>query len=134
MGLRLLDVTNPLAISGVSISDDRKVIYITTNYDSNFDPNYASIQIDFEGGVLRTETGIVFQTTTGSFSLTDPAFTSSVYENFGKNITYGAEGMVFLCIAVVLLVIQLVITNRKAYHEMLSFVMLLQIIGLIRVK
>lgn len=32
------------------------------------------------------------------------------------------------------MVFQLVIANRKAYHEMLSFIMLLQVIGITRIR
>ena len=33
-----------------------------------------------------------------------------------------------------LLVFQLVITNRKGYHEMMAFIMLLQVMGLTRIR
>jgi hypothetical protein len=35
---------------------------------------------------------------------------------------------------VLLLIFQLVIANRKGYHEMLSFIMLLQVLGISRIR
>jgi hypothetical protein len=78
--------------------------------------------------------GTVYQSTTGSFSLSDPIFMSSYYNSLTKNIGYGAEGMIFVILSVLLLIIVLVIANRKTYHEVMSFIMTIQVLGLSRVK
>jgi hypothetical protein len=56
----------------------------------------------------------------------------SFYSTFSKNPALGAEGMIFVVLSVLLLGMQLVIANRKGYHEMLSFIMVLQVLGLMR--
>jgi len=68
----------PMSIRGVRISPDRRVVYITTDFQS-FDFVSSNVVIDFQGGVLRTDDGTVFQSTTGSFSLLDPIFYNSMY-------------------------------------------------------
>ncbi len=40
----------------------------------------------------------------------------SYYSVFSKDITLGAEGMIFVILSLLLLAMQLVITNRKGYH------------------
>lgn len=76
----------------------------------------SNVVVDFQGGALVTSDGTIFTSTTSSFSLSSPIFTQSYYNAFSKNITTGAEGMVFILLSIVLLIIQLVITNRKGYH------------------
>lgn len=90
--------------------------------------------VNFPAGSLVSANGQLYQSTTATFALSDPIFLSSYYAVFAKNITYGAEGMVFILLSVLLIIIQLVIANRKGYHEIMSFIMALQIVGLIRSK
>jgi hypothetical protein len=40
----------------------------------------------------------------------------SYYQTFSKNVTLGAEGMIFVILSLLLLGMQLVIANRKGYH------------------
>lgn len=49
-------------------------------------------------------------------------------------MTLGAEGIVFLILSLLLLTFQLIITDRKGYHEMMSFIMLLQVMGITRIR
>lgn len=42
--------------------------------------------------------------------------------------------MTFILLSIVLLVFQLIIVNRKGYHEMVSFIMLLQVLGISRIR
>lgn len=39
-----------------------------------------------------------------------------------------------MLLSVLLLIFQLVITNRKGYHEMMAFIMLLQVFGISRIR
>jgi hypothetical protein len=131
---RLLVVDNPLIIvPPVEISSDRKVIYITTNF-VDADASTSSIVVDFQGGVLVSADGTIFTSTTDSFALSSPIYAQSYYNAFKKDITTGAEGMVFILLSLVLLVIQLVIANRKGYHEIMSFIMVLQVVGITRIR
>ena len=129
---RLVTVT-PLAVKGLTISADRTVVYIITNAVTT-DFSVSTVVVDFPGNSLISTDGLLFQSTTGSFSLSDPIFQRSLYDYFFKNDTYGAEGMIFILLSILLLIFQLVITNRKGYHEMLSFIMLLQALGISRIR
>jgi thiosulfate reductase cytochrome b subunit len=56
----------------------------------------------------------------------------SYFTAFSDNPTLGTEGLLFIILSIIILGFQLVIANRKAYHEALSFIMSLQVIGLLR--
>lgn len=58
----------------------------------------------------------------------------SYYSVFSKDVTLGAEGMIFVILSLLLLGMQLVIANRKGYHEALAFIMTLQVLGLTRAR
>jgi len=75
---RLLAVNTPLAVYGLTISADRKVIYIITDY-STADFSVATVVVDFPGTTLVSADGLLYQSTTGSFSLSDPSFQQSLY-------------------------------------------------------
>ena len=75
---RLLVVSTPLTVKGVTISDDRSVIYITTNAEPA-DFSVAQVVVDFPGNTLVTSDGLYFQSTTASYALSDPVFQQSVY-------------------------------------------------------
>ena len=90
--------------------------------------------VDFPSNSLVSEDGLLYQSTTGNYALSSPTFQQSLYEVFSKNVTLGAEGMIFLLLSVVLLVLQLIIANRKGYHEIMSFIMFLQVMGLTRIR
>ena len=74
------------------------------------------MQIDFPAGSLQSSDGLMYQSTTASFALSSPIFMKSYYSVFKKNVTYGAEGMIFVILSLLLLGMQLVIANRKGYH------------------
>ena len=112
MSGRLLAVSTPLTVNGLTISADRKVIYITTNF-ANVDFSVASIVVNFPGTKLVSADGLLYQSTTASYALSDPSFQQSYFLIFGKNVTLGAEGIVFILLSIVLLIFQLVIANRK---------------------
>ena len=126
-------VSTPLTVYSLRLSADRTVIYITTNYQSA-DFSVASVVIDFPANSLVSADGLLYQSTTASYALSDPIFQQSLYEIFSKDLTLGAEGIVFVLLSLVLLVFQLVITNRKGYHEMMAFIMLIQVMGLMRIQ
>jgi hypothetical protein len=133
MSGRLLVVNTPLTVYSLTLSTDRTVIYITTNYVST-DFSVATVVVDFPGTALISADGLLYQSTTGSYSLSDPIFQQSLYQVFAKDITLGAEGMVFLVLSLLLLIFQLVIANRKGYHEMMAFIMFLQVMGISRIR
>lgn len=112
---RLLAVSTPLEVYNVEISSDRTVIYVTTNYQE-FDFSTANVVIDFPAGSLVSGDGLLYQSTTASFPLSSPIFMKSYYNAFKKDITYGAQGMIFVILSLLLLGMQLVIANRKGYH------------------
>lgn len=120
-------------IEGLTISADRKVIYITTNFQT-VDFSTSNVVINFEAGVLVSSDGTIYQSTTGNFAMSSPIFSQSFYEAFSKDISSGAEGMIFILLSIILLVFQLVITNRKGYHEILAFIMVLQVLGITRIR
>ena len=126
-------MSTPLTVYGLRISADRKVIYITTDF-ANADFSVASVVVDFPGTTLISADGLLYQSTTGSYALSDPIFQQSYYQIFSKNVTYETEGIVFILLSVLLLIFQLVIANRKGYHEMMAFIMFLQVMGITRVK
>ena len=130
---RLLAVTTPLVVYGLTISADRKVIYIITDY-STADFSVTTVVVDFPGTTLVSADGLLYQSTTGSFSLSDPSFQQSLYQIFGKDLTLGAEGIIFIILSILLLIFQLVIANRKGYHEMMAFIMFLQVMGISRIR
>ena len=112
---RLLVVNTPLTVYDLTLSPDRTVIYITTNY-MTADFSVASVVVDFPANSLVSADGLLYQSTTASFPLSDPIFQQSFYEAFSKSITMGIEGIVFILLSMVLLIFQLVIANRKGYH------------------
>jgi hypothetical protein len=65
---RLLAVNTPLQVESVSISSDRTVVYITTNYQS-FDLSTANIMISFPANSLVGADGLLYQSTSATFSL-----------------------------------------------------------------
>lgn len=130
---RLLAVNNALQIKDVSISSDRTVIYIKTNYQS-FDLSTANVVINFPANSLVSSDGLLYQSTTGSFPLSSPIYMQSYYSVFSKDVTLGAEGMIFVILSLLLLGMQLVIANRKGYHEALAFIMTLQVLGITRAR
>jgi hypothetical protein len=75
---RLLAVSTPLTVYGLSISADRKVIYIQTNFVST-DFSVASVVVDFPGTTLISSDGLLYQSTTSSYSLADASFQQSIY-------------------------------------------------------
>ena len=110
----LVSVTT-LGVKTLVISADRTVVYIYTNAVST-DFSVSTVVVDFPGNTLVATDGLLFQSTTGSFSLSDPIFQKSLYEYFFKNDSYGAEGIIFILLSILLLIFQLVIANRKGYH------------------
>jgi len=111
----MLTVSTPLTVQSLTISDDRTVIYVNTNYASA-DFSVANVVIDFPANSLVSSDGLLFQSTTASFPLSDPTFQQSVFTVFSKDIKLGAEGMIFILLSLLLLGFQLVIVNRKGYH------------------
>ena len=81
--------TTPLVVKGLSISADRTVLYIITNAQST-DFSVSTVVVDFAGTALLSSDGLFFQSTTGSFSLSDPIFQRSLYDTFYKNDTLGS--------------------------------------------
>ena len=51
----------------------------------------------------------------------------------GVDTKLGALGIVFIVVSLVLLAFQLVIANRKGYHEMMAFIMFIQVVGILRI-
>ena len=85
----MLTVVTPLTVQGLSISSDRTVVYITTNY-VNADFSVATVVIDFPATALVSSDGLLYQSTTGTFALSNPVFQQSLFEIFYKNVSYGA--------------------------------------------
>jgi hypothetical protein len=112
---RLLVQSTALTVKGLTISADRTVIYITTNAQTA-DFSVATIVVDFPANSLISSDGLLFQSTTGAYTLADPIFQQSLYKYFAKNDSYGAEGIIFILLSILLLIFQLVIANRKGYH------------------
>lgn len=56
----------------------------------------------------------------------------SFFTAFSDDPTLQTEGLLFVILSVIILGFQLVIANRKAYHEALAFIMSIQVIGLLR--
>ena len=94
----------------------------------------AAVVIDFPAGSLVSSDGLNYQSTTARFDLSSPIFMESIYEAFSKSDLLAAEGIIFILMSVILLAIQVIIANRKGYHEMLAFVMILQVIGILRTR
>ena len=78
--------------------------------------------------------GLLYQSTTASFALSSPIFQQSLFAAFSQDIRLGAEGIVFILLSLLLLLSQLIITNRKGYHEMVSFIMFIQVLGIARIR
>ena len=104
-----------MTVKGLTISANRDVIYIITNAETT-DFSVANVVVDFAGDALISADGLLYQSTTGSYSLADPVFQASLYEYFYKNDNLGAEGIIFILLSLLLLTFQLIITNRKGYH------------------
>ena len=81
---RQLVTSTSLTVKGLTISADRSVIYIITNAQST-DFSVATVVVDFAGTAILSSDGLLFQSTTGTYSLADPVFQSSLYEYFYKN-------------------------------------------------
>lgn len=86
---RVLVSVTPLGVKGLTISADRTVVYIITNAVST-DFSVSTVVVDFPGNSLVSADGLLFQSTTGTFSLSNPIFQRSLYDYFFKNDTYGA--------------------------------------------
>lgn len=71
-------VSIPLTVKSLTISADRTVLYITTNFVST-DFSVASIKVDFPGTALISADGLLYQSTTGSYALSDPIFQQTYY-------------------------------------------------------
>lgn len=72
--------------------------------------------MNFPANSLVSSDGLLYQSTTASFSLSSPIYMQSYYSVFSKDVTLGAEGMIFVILSLLLLGMQLVIANRKGYH------------------
>lgn len=81
---RLLIVNTPLTVYNLWMSADRTVIYIETNYVSA-DFSVASVVVDFPANSLVSADGLLYQSTTASYALSDPIFQQSLYEVFFKD-------------------------------------------------
>ena len=84
-----MEVSTPLSVKSLTISPDRTVIYVKTNFVSA-DFSVANVVIDFPATALVSSDGLLYQSTTASYSLSDPTFQQSVFTVFSKNITLGA--------------------------------------------
>lgn len=108
-------------------------IYIITNFQEA-DFSSASVVVDFPGTSLISADGLLYQSTTGSYSLSNPVFQASYFAIFSKDVSLSIEGIVFILLSILLLIFQLIIANRKGYHEMMAFIMLLQVLGITRIR
>ncbi len=59
-------MSTPLSVKNLRISDDRTVIFITTDY-ANADFSVANVRIDFPSTALVSSDGLLYQSTTASF-------------------------------------------------------------------
>ena len=86
---RMLIVSTPLQVKSLRISDDRTVIYIVTNYASA-DFSVANVVVDFPASSLVSSDGLLYQSTTASFPLSNPIFQQSLFKVFSQDIRLGA--------------------------------------------
>ena len=128
----MLAVNTPLLVKSLTISDDRSVIFITTNYIPA-DFSVAEVVVDFPANSLVSVDGLMYQSTTGAFDLSDPTFQQSVFKAFSQDVRMGGEGVMLILLSLLLLIFQLMIANRKGYHEVVSFIMFIQVLGLSRI-
>lgn len=75
---RLLSLSTPLTVQSLRISSDRTVIYIVTNYASA-DFSVAEVVIDFPATALIAADGLLYQSTTASYALSDPIFQQTLF-------------------------------------------------------
>ena len=66
-------MTIPLTVKDLTISPDGYFVFVkTNNLATGIDFSKATIQINFKGGVLISKDGVIYQSTTDAFSLSDP--------------------------------------------------------------
>lgn len=123
----------PLAVKSLTISRPKNIIVVTENQE-NIDFERCFIQINFPGGSLLTENNIPYTSTTDTFELTDSEFAGSYYRAFSNTINPKVMGITYTVFALVFVIIVLSIPERKTYHEQMSFIMILQCIGFLRMR
>jgi hypothetical protein len=104
-------------VKDLTISPDGYFVFVkTNNLAHGIDLSKATIKVNFKGGVLISKDGVVYQSTTDSFSLSDPIFMASYYAIYQLDYILMAEGIVYSVLTLVLTIIVLSILNRKTYH------------------
>jgi hypothetical protein len=110
-------MTIPLTVKDLTISPDGYFVFVkTNNLATGIDFSKATIQINFKGGVLISKDGVIYQSTTDAFSLSDPIFMASYYAIYQLDYVLMTEGIVYSVLTLVLLIIVISILNRKTYH------------------
>lgn len=64
-------------------------VVITTDFIA-LDPSLSTIEVNFKGGVLIAADGTVYQSISGTYSLTDATFSQSYYQAFALDFTLSA--------------------------------------------
>jgi len=124
-----------LTILSVSISSDRKSITIVTSYlPADILTSY--VTVSFAGGILVSQAGQIYQTSTATFSLASPSFFQSYYTVFVSNRSAKALGIFFTCFSLLLVVLSLILLSAKSQyiHEFFAFALLIQLLGLLRIR
>ena len=76
----------------------------------------AEVVVDFPAQSLVSADGLMFQSTTGTFELSNPIFQQSLFKTFSQDLRMGAEGVMLILMSLVFLFFQLMIANRRGYH------------------
>ncbi len=85
------------------MSDDGYSIFIISTIPNvNFE--LYNVKVDFAAGLLISDTGIPFVSSSAVFSLASPSFKSSLYNISGRNFNYEIGGIIFLILALMLII------------------------------
>lgn len=83
---------------------------------------------------MVSEDGTPYSSTSDYFELDDPEFVSEYEEKVINDFTPQIPGIVIISMTIVLFTIVLAISEKRTHHEIMSFIMLLQCIGLLRMR
>ena len=109
------------------------MIALTNYYEANL--YTTSVSVTFQNGTLLTADGLTYNQLTGTFSLSDPSFLNSYYSVFHNNSSLYIEGIIFCSVSFVFLMMAVFfLKNTKLIAECMSFVMMVQVFGLSRIR
>ena len=83
---------------------------------------------------MISEDGIPYSTTTDYFELDDPEFVSEYEEKVINDFTPQIAGIAIIALTFIIFTIVLAISEKRTHHEIMTFIMFIQCIGLLRMR